>query len=95
MRQDDHDQPDRRSAASHNRRDPRRRQKGGGAWFGSRRCISDDRTLSILHSDGECRVRPEEPGVGKKERRERAQYFIDLVGLQGFENSYPNRLPVV
>ena len=28
----------------------------------------------------------------KKERRERAQYFIDLVGLQGFENSYPNRL---
>ena len=35
---------------------------------------------------------PKSRGVGKKERRERAQYFIDLVGLQGFENSYPNRL---
>lgn len=35
---------------------------------------------------------PKSRGVSKKERRERAQYFIDLVGLQGFENSYPNRL---
>ena len=35
---------------------------------------------------------PKSRGVSKKERRQRAQYFIDLVGLQGFENSYPNRL---
>lgn len=35
---------------------------------------------------------PKSRGVDKKTRRERAQYFIDLVGLQGFENSYPNRL---
>ena len=34
--------------------------------IGSRRCISDDRTLSILHSDGKCRVRPEEPGRREK-----------------------------
>lgn len=27
-----------------------------------------------------------------KERREKAQYFIDLVGLTGFENSYPIKL---
>lgn len=31
-------------------------------------------------------------GVPKKERREKAQYYIDLVGLQGFENSYPSQL---
>lgn len=28
-------------------------------------------------------------GVDKKTRRERAQYYINLVGLQGFENHYP------
>ena len=31
-------------------------------------------------------------GVPKEERRARAQKFIDLVGLQGFENSYPKEL---
>lgn len=30
--------------------------------------------------------------VDKKSRQERAQYFINLVGLQGFEKSYPNQL---
>lgn len=28
-------------------------------------------------------------GIDKKTRRERAQYYIDLVGLKGFENHYP------
>lgn len=31
-------------------------------------------------------------GVSKKERREVAQKYINLVGLQGFEKSYPNEL---
>lgn len=31
-------------------------------------------------------------GVSKKERQERAQKYIDLVGLQGFENSFPIQL---
>lgn len=35
---------------------------------------------------------PKVRGVGKKERRERAQHYIDLVGLTGFENSFPNQL---
>lgn len=35
---------------------------------------------------------PKSRGIDKKTRRQRAQYFIDLVGLGGFENSYPNRL---
>lgn len=35
---------------------------------------------------------PKARGVPKKERRKKAQYYIDLVGLSGFENSYPNQL---
>ncbi|MFV0503987.1 MAG: ABC transporter ATP-binding protein [Lachnospirales bacterium] len=35
---------------------------------------------------------PKSMGMNKKERREKAQYYIDLVGLEGFEKSYPNRL---
>ena len=35
---------------------------------------------------------PASQGLSKAECRERAQYFIDLVGLQGFENHYPNQL---
>jgi NitT/TauT family transport system ATP-binding protein/sulfonate transport system ATP-binding protein len=35
---------------------------------------------------------PKAQGVPKKERREKAQYYIDLVGLHGFENSFPNQL---
>ena len=35
---------------------------------------------------------PKVRGVPKKERREKAQYYINLVGLQGFEDSYPNQL---
>ncbi len=31
-------------------------------------------------------------GVGRKERREMASYYIKLVGLQGFENHYPHQL---
>lgn len=35
---------------------------------------------------------PKLKGVPKKERREKAQYFINLVGLNGFENAYPHQL---
>lgn len=35
---------------------------------------------------------PRMRGVPKKERREKARYYIDLVGLKGFENTYPVKL---
>lgn len=35
---------------------------------------------------------PRSRGIDKHTRRKYAQYFIDLVGLQGFENTFPNRL---
>ncbi len=37
-------------------------------------------------------VGPKYAGVPKAERRKNAQKFIDLVGLTGFENSYPRQL---
>mgnify|MGYP003376148213 FL=1 len=35
---------------------------------------------------------PRARGMSKKERREKAKYYIDLVGLSGFEDAYPNQL---
>ena len=35
---------------------------------------------------------PSVKGVPKKERRKRAQHYIDLVGLTGFEKTYPVKL---
>ncbi len=35
---------------------------------------------------------PQMAGMDKKARRENAQKYIDLVGLQGFEKSYPSQL---
>lgn len=35
---------------------------------------------------------PRARGISKKERREKAQYYINLVGLEGFEDKFPNQL---
>lgn len=35
---------------------------------------------------------PKVRGIKKAERQKRAKYYIDLVGLDGFENSFPNQL---
>ena len=41
---------------------------------------------------GNVEMGPKLKGIGKEERRKMAQKYIDLVGLTGFENSYPNQL---
>lgn len=35
---------------------------------------------------------PRMAGMNKNERREKARHYIDLVGLKGFEKSFPNQL---
>ena len=41
---------------------------------------------------GNVEMGPKLRGIGKKEGREIARHYIDLVGLQGFENKYPHQL---
>ncbi|MFO8089362.1 MAG: ABC transporter ATP-binding protein [Desulfatiglandaceae bacterium] len=41
---------------------------------------------------GNVEMGPKLRGVGKKVRRKIAQYYIDLVGLTGFERHYPHQL---
>lgn len=41
---------------------------------------------------GNVEMGPKLKGMSKAERRAKAQKYIDLVGLTGFENSYPNQL---
>jgi ABC-type nitrate/sulfonate/bicarbonate transport system ATPase subunit len=41
---------------------------------------------------GNVEMGPKLQGVSKKERREIAQHYIDLVGLKGFEKHYPHQL---
>lgn len=52
-------------------------------------------TISLfpwLTTMGNVEYGPKVRGMSKEERRKRAQYYIDLVGLQGFENSFPVKL---
>lgn len=45
-----------------------------------------------LTTMGNVEFGPKARGVAKKERREKAQYYIDLVGLKGFEKHFPIKL---
>jgi ABC-type nitrate/sulfonate/bicarbonate transport system ATPase subunit len=52
-------------------------------------------TISLfpwLTTMGNVEYGPKIRGIGKAERRKKAQYYIDLVGLSGFENTYPVKL---
>jgi len=42
-----------------------------------------------LTTMGNVEYGPKVRGIPKKQRQEKAQYYIDLVGLKGFENSFP------
>ena len=48
--------------------------------------------FSWLTTMGNVEYGPRMAGVPKRERRKRAQHYIDLVGLQGFEDSFPIQL---
>ncbi|MBB6481160.1 ABC transporter ATP-binding protein [Spirochaeta isovalerica] len=45
--------------------------------------------LSVM---GNVEFGPKARGISKKKRREKAQYYIDLVGLKGFEKHFPSML---
>lgn len=45
-----------------------------------------------LTTMGNVEYGPRMAGMRKAERRKKAQHYIDLVGLQGFENSFPSQL---
>jgi ABC-type nitrate/sulfonate/bicarbonate transport system ATPase subunit len=45
-----------------------------------------------LTTMGNVEFGPKAQGIDKKSRRKKAQYYINLVGLDGFENSYPVQL---
>jgi ABC-type nitrate/sulfonate/bicarbonate transport system ATPase subunit len=45
-----------------------------------------------LTTRGNVEYGPKVRGIDKTERHRRAQYYIDLVGLQGFENVFPVKL---
>lgn len=45
-----------------------------------------------LTTMGNVEYGPKVRGMPKEQRRERAQHYIDLVGLTGFENTYPVKL---
>ena len=52
-------------------------------------------TISLfpwLTTMGNVEYGPKVRGMSKTERRKRAQHYIDLVGLQGFENVFPVKL---
>jgi ABC-type nitrate/sulfonate/bicarbonate transport system ATPase subunit len=45
-----------------------------------------------LTTMGNVEYGPKMAGMSKKSRREKAHHYINLVGLQGFENSFPSQL---
>ena len=52
----------------------------------------DDSLYSWLSALGNIEFGPRVKGVGARERRERARYYLELVGLRGQEHKHPSEL---
>jgi NitT/TauT family transport system ATP-binding protein/sulfonate transport system ATP-binding protein len=92
MRKDHDDQPAFGPRGAHRRHGERRRQAVDGP--GPERGVIYQ-TISLFPwytTMGNVEYGPRMRGVPKKERRALAQHYINLVGLQGFENSFPVKL---
>jgi NitT/TauT family transport system ATP-binding protein len=74
----------------------------GAMWLDGEPLSKSDKRISMVFQRlalmpwltvlGNVEFGPKIAGVGKAERRRTARKFIDLVGLSGFEKSYPNEL---
>ena len=62
------------------------------ATAGTIRIKGAEKTVPWLTTMGNVEYGPRMRGVPRKQRRERAQHYIDLVGLSGFEKSFPIQL---
>lgn len=74
----------------------------GNSYIDGEKLIGSDKRISMVFQRlalmpwktvmGNVEFGPQIAGVDKKTRRKTAQKYIDLVGLTGFEKSYPNQL---
>ena len=74
----------------------------GAVYVGGKKVEKPEKERGVVYQEthlfpwltvmGNVEFGPKARGVKKAERHKLAQYYIDLVGLQGFENQHPNKL---
>lgn len=74
----------------------------GSLYLDGEKLVGNDKRISMVFQSlalmpwktvmGNVELGPQMAGVNKETRRKTAQKYIDLVGLTGFEKSYPNQL---
>ena len=74
----------------------------GSVYLDGEKIVKNDKRIAMVFQKlalmtwktvmGNVEFGPQMAGVDKKTRRKTAQKYIDLVGLKGFEKSYPNEL---
>jgi NitT/TauT family transport system ATP-binding protein len=77
-------------------------QVGGNKYLDGEKLVGNDKRIGMVFQRlglmpwktvmGNVELGPQIAGVDKATRRKTAQKYIDLVGLTGFEKSYPNEL---